>query len=135
MASKGQLKHIRLLHQKKYRDALGLFIAEGPKVVQELLHSKFKVKEIYSLKEFEISDSSCKIYEVGEKELQSISALTKANQVLATFEIPEIKLNADNIKQELIIALDDIRDPGNGYHYSYCRLVWYKSYYMFRIKC
>jgi len=111
MISKAQIKNIRLLHQKKYRDKLGLFIAEGPKVVRELMSSGFRMKEIYCLVEF--NPVPFEFQEVTQEELQRISTLTTANQVLAIVEVPRINLDADSMKKELILALDDIRDPGN----------------------
>ena len=45
--------------------------------------------------------------------MEQISALTTPNQVIGIFEIPAIKLNPESLKEELVLALDDIRDPGN----------------------
>ena len=45
--SKSQIGVVRQLHQKKYRKAMGLFIAEGTKLVLELLQSNFKVQTLY----------------------------------------------------------------------------------------
>ncbi len=111
MISKAQIKNVKLLHQKKYRDQQGLFIAEGPKVVGDLLNSKFKLKEGFATKDFKVQGSS--FNEINEKELEGISALTTPNQVLAVFEATNEKPDVGSLKQELVIALDDIRDPGN----------------------
>lgn len=118
MISKAQIKHIRLLHQKKYREQEGLFIAEGPKVVSDLLASKFRAKEVYAVQEFlnnaAISRiSGLKPNEVTQKELESISALSAPNQVLAVFEIKAKEPDMKVLAQELVLVLDDIRDPGN----------------------
>lgn len=113
MISKTQIKNIKQLHQKKYRDEAGFFIAEGPRVVNDLLNSKFKVKEVFAVKEFKVQGSKFNVNEVSENELESISALSTPNQVLAVFQIVETKPNIEELKQELVLALDDIRDPGN----------------------
>lgn len=115
MISKAQIKNIRLLHQKKHRDEAGLFIAEGPKVVEELLNSPFRVKDVFATKEFiaPASFKGVKVQEVNEKEMGSISALMAPNQVLAVFEAEEALLDLPALKSELVLALDDIRDPGN----------------------
>lgn len=113
MISKAEIKQVKLLHQKKHREEKQLFIAEGPKVVTELLKSKFFIKEIFATKEFNVQSSKLKVREISEKELIQVSALTSPNQVLAVFEIPVAKLNIESLKQELVLALDDIRDPGN----------------------
>ncbi|MEK6616878.1 MAG: RNA methyltransferase [Bacteroidota bacterium] len=119
MISKAQIKQVRLLHQKKYRDEKNLFIAEGQKVVNELLNSKYKVKEIFATKQFQVSGFRFHVEEVSENELAQISALTTPHQVLAVVEslkgektkspFRDVELLAD----ELVIALDDISDPGN----------------------
>lgn len=114
MISKQQIKSIRSLHQKKYRDEAGLFIAEGPKVVSDLAGSKFRVKEVFAIKGFELpAVERAVIREVSERELESISALSTPNQVLAVCEMPDVKADISVLKHELVLALDDIRDPGN----------------------
>ena len=113
MIAKAEIKQIKLLHQKKYREEKQLFIAEGPKMVNELVKSKYLVKEVFATKEFKVQSSKFKVREISEKELTQISALTTPNQVLGVFEIPVTKLNIESLKQELVLALDDIRDPGN----------------------
>ncbi|TAL57853.1 MAG: RNA methyltransferase [Bacteroidetes bacterium] len=113
MISKTQIKNIKLLHQKKYRESEGVFIAEGPKIVNDLLNSKFKVREVFATKEFKVQGSSLRIHEVTEKELIQLSALATPNQVIASFETEDVMPDVRILKMELVLALDDIRDPGN----------------------
>jgi TrmH family RNA methyltransferase len=120
MISKAQIKKIHLLHQKKYREVEGRFIAEGPKIVMELLNSKFKLKELFATAGFiaqglpaGLAGPRVKVEEISEKELLQISALKSPNQVLGVFEISETKRDAGKLRNELVLALDDIRDPGN----------------------
>lgn len=113
MISKEQVKAIRSLHQKKYREEQGLFIAEGPKIVKELLNSKYRIREIYATQEYSAEGLECDVQRINEKEFEQISTLVTPNQVLGVFEIPESAVNADSLKQQLVIGLDDIRDPGN----------------------
>lgn len=108
MVSKSQIKLITSLRQKKYRDKEGLFIAEGPKIISELIHEDLRIYSHFST-EFS-GEFSENIYTVTEAELQKISALKTPNTSLAIFEIPSPKPNATD---ELILALDAIRDPGN----------------------
>jgi TrmH family RNA methyltransferase len=110
MVSKNQIKLITGLHQKKFRQANGLFLAEGVKVITELLSSGFVLEQLY----FTAGDFK-KIPEgkktpVSQAELKKISALTTPNNCLAVFEMPAEKSIDDT---GLIVALDDIRDPGN----------------------
>ena len=110
MVSKNQIKLISGLHQKKQRFANQLFFAEGVKVIQELLQSNFELEHLYTtLNDFESVQSSKRTL-INEQELKKISALATPNSCLAVFKIP-----AENkiIDSGLIIALDDIRDPGN----------------------
>jgi TrmH family RNA methyltransferase len=110
MVSKNQIKLITSLQQKKYRVANQLFLAEGIKVIQELLESNFELFHLYStLDDFEeVSNDKKSI--IHESDLKKISALTTPNTCLAVFKIPvEKKI----INSGLILALDSIRDPGN----------------------
>jgi TrmH family RNA methyltransferase len=110
MVSKNQIKLISSLHQKKQRSANQLFFAEGVKVIQELLQSNFELEHLYTtLNDFETVQASKRTL-INEQELKKISALSTPNTCLAVFKIP-----AENpiIDSGLILALDDIRDPGN----------------------
>lgn len=108
--SKSQLKIITSLSQKKYRQKHKLFIAEGIKVVNELLNSSFKVDTLFATDDFQTDVSSDKIIRVSDKELQKISNLKASNKVLGLFIIPDEKPLLIN---GLTIALDAINDPGN----------------------
>lgn len=108
--SKNQLKTITSLSQKKYREKYSLFIAEGIKVVNELLESSFELSNLFSTESFETSVSSDKITRISEKDLQRISNLKSPNKVIGVFEIPKSKPIQNN---GLILALDAINDPGN----------------------
>jgi len=108
MVSKSQIKLITRLNQKKYRQQERLFIAEGLKTVNELLNSSLNLHHVFTTRYFNFDAKSETI--VTEAELKKISFLSTPNQALAIFEIPESKPIQDN---QLIIALDDVRDPGN----------------------
>lgn len=108
MISKNQIKFVRQLEQKKYRKKEGLFVAEGPKVVGDLLRAGFNAQEIYATKEW--NSNGKRVQEVTEEELRKVSFLQHPQQVLALFEIPSAKLSSDSA---LSLALDDVQDPGN----------------------
>ena len=108
--SKNQLKLITSLSQKKYRQKHLLFIAEGVKVVNELLNSSFEIESLFCTDDFETTISKEKITAISETELKKISTLKSPNKVLGIFKIPEEKQLQNN---GLIIALDAINDPGN----------------------
>ena len=110
MVSKNQIKFIVSLKKKKQREIEGLFIAEGIKVIQELLQSNFELDHLYTTQnDFKEVDNTKKSI-ISESDLKKISALSTANTCLAIFKITEPK----PIQQKgLIVVLDDIRDPGN----------------------
>jgi TrmH family RNA methyltransferase len=110
MVSKNQIKLITSLQQKKYRNQEQLFIAEGIKVVQELLNSNFELQDLFTTKKDFLTVSKNKVHAISEAELKKISALTTPNTCLAVFKIPKAK---EIIEKGLIVALDDVRDPGN----------------------
>ncbi|NRS88985.1 TrmH family RNA methyltransferase [Flavobacterium sp. 7E] len=110
MVSKNQIKLITSLQQKKYRIAHKLFFAEGVKVIQELLDSNLELDHLYSTQnDFDNVESSKKTL-IHESDLKKISALANPNTCLAVFKIPPHK---EIISSGLIVALDNVRDPGN----------------------
>ena len=120
MLSKTHTKYIQSLGHKKFRDELGLFIAEGPKVVMDLLKSgKFVCKEIFALyvwinehRKFLSTCNDISIEAVQEFELKKISSLSTAHSVVAVFEKRKQNLNIET-KGKITLALDTIQDPGN----------------------
>ena len=113
MLSKIRIKFIHSLKLKKFRDVHRLFIAEGIKIVSELLDSNIKVKELYVVKDFFKQKSNIQQYEVTEAELKKISFLSTPNKVIAVAEIPKHDIGKENFSSMLSIVLDDIQDPGN----------------------
>ena len=110
MVSKNQKKLIRSLLQKKYRKQKGLFVAEGKKVISELFDAGMRLHTIFGL-DPELFSAKVPAFEViSEVDLKTISFLTTPQQALAIFHIPE---QAEIKTDELIVALDDVRDPGN----------------------
>ena len=110
MVSKNQIKLITSLQQKKFRQLHKLFIAEGVKVIQELLDSNFVLEHLYVTESiFESLNNESKTL-ITESELKKISCLSTPNNCLALFAIPETE---KPISSGLIVALDAVRDPGN----------------------
>lgn len=109
MLTKNQSKRILSLKQKKQRLKQGLFIVEGPKVVQEFIDSNYELVEIFSINN-NYAHFEGKLTIIDEKELKKISSLVTPNTVLAVFKIPTpIEINANG----LILALDELNNPGN----------------------
>ena len=110
MLSKSQLKLITSLAKKKYRNQHQLFVVEGVKSIKEFLNSEYKLKFLLSTAEdvFEVEHSKFNL--ITELELKKISYLSTPNKALAIFEKKEPKPIETN---HLILALDNISDPGN----------------------
>ncbi|MEX6626334.1 RNA methyltransferase [Tenacibaculum pacificus] len=108
--SKSNLKLITSLQQKKYRQKHQLFIAEGIKVVRELLNSSLETSHIFTVDtSFEIP-TNVESTIISENDLKKISTLKNPNKVLGLFKIPvENTISETN----LTIALDEVNDPGN----------------------
>src|ERR1051325_8052946 len=100
MLSRSQLKEIRLLHQKKYREEKKLFIAEGRKVVSELIQEGFRVKNIFASADYN-GEGKNKAAIVSEKELEQLSVLSTPNKVIAIFQIPE-RMFEGNWKENIL---------------------------------
>jgi TrmH family RNA methyltransferase len=110
MVSKNQIKFISGLQQKKQRLIHKMFVAEGVKVVQELLDADFELHQLYTTEDDFKSVNDSKKLIISAEDLKKISALTTASSCLAVFKIPEQK---ELYQSGLIVALDAIRDPGN----------------------
>lgn len=105
--SKNEIKKIRSLAQKKFRDELGLFTVEGEKLVAEALASSFQVENVYRRDE------------IGDEAMSRITMLASPSPVLAVVRKPEDCHIAGGSLREAIgptglyLGLDVIRDPGN----------------------
>lgn len=117
MLVKQKAKYIQTLGQKKFREQEGAFIAEGPKLVKELLEENAAaIIEIYAVKDW-ISENEKllakkDVTEVTEGELEKISQLTTPNKVLAI--VRQFDNDGDiDVKGKITLVLDGIQDPGN----------------------
>lgn len=99
MISNSEIKQIRSLREKKYRDELGLFVVEGEKMVGEAAASGFEVVRVYREEE------------IGSEAMSRISSLSTPSPVLAVVVKPRPQELV--IENDLYLALDSVRDPGN----------------------
>lgn len=112
MISKNELKYIQSLYHKKVRDEAQLFIAEGVKLVEELLRSDFSIRKIYATKEWASASTFPVTMIIEQHELEKISHLATPNQVLVI--AAQRKLVHQPVeKNNLTLVLDGIQDPGN----------------------
>lgn len=99
--SSTQIKQIRSLSQKKFRDEAGLFVVEGEKMVAEALNSGFESVCIYGRDE------------IGEEQMSRISSLDSPSPLLAVLKKAAQKEDFELKADGLYLALDSVRDPGN----------------------
>ncbi len=112
MLSKNEVKYIQSLYHKKTREAERVFVVEGPKIIEELLASDYTIRKLYATDEWtKTADLSVELIRVNPDELQRISGLQTANQVLAVAEQKSIL--KPGLKNKLTLVLDGIQDPGN----------------------
>jgi len=116
MIPKAKLKLIRSLERKKYRTDNNLFVVEGPKSVADMM-TAFSCKYIAATKEWIdgnqdiVKNILCD--ELNQEELRKTSFQEHPQQVIALFELPEYNIEDINPQKQLILALDDIQNPGN----------------------
>ena len=112
MVTKSELKYIQSLSDKKVRLETGCFIAEGVKLVGEMIAAGYPLKAVYALDSWESPDASIEVTRVEPFELEKMSLLQTPNQVLAVAMMPQKPMEIDTTGQ-LTIVLDGIQDPGN----------------------
>jgi TrmH family RNA methyltransferase len=116
MLNKQKIKDIQSLGQKKFREAAKVFIAEGPKLVAELLADEnTAIKQVFAttdwLHDHHLNPDGSRIFMITDVELSRISQLSTPNKVIAVadqYEDASIELN-----NQVSIVLDGIQDPGN----------------------
>lgn len=120
MLSNKQLKYLKSLHQRKFRQKYGILVAEGVKTAIEIfnhpgssIEGVFAVHEWLTENEHLIPEYQDKIFEVTESELAAISQLKTPNQVLCVLNQPVYSFLEDDLSGEFSLFLDEIRDPGN----------------------
>lgn len=116
MVSKAKIKEIKKLEQKKYRKETACFVAEGPKVVGDLM-PHLQLVELFATQQWIDTNhmtvpAGVKVSEVSEDELRQLSFLQHPQQVLGVFRIPEAT-SVSSPADSLCVALDGVQDPGN----------------------
>lgn len=116
------IKHIKKLKDKKYRDESQEYIVEGIKMIEEAINEKANIKKIIICEDCEKSESIPKelMYEIAKYEcvyvtdkiFESITGVVSPQGIIAIIS-KQIETNKIDSTQEIIVALDDIQDPGN----------------------
>ena len=107
--TKAEIQYVRSLADKRVRDAEGVFLAEGEKLIGEILASKLHIRKIYSTR----NDFGGSAEMVGEKEMERLSQLKTASQCIAVVEKPRWRVPEVADGKRLSLALDGVQNPGN----------------------
>lgn len=118
--SKNNIKRLKSLQRKKIREQEGVFIAEGVKIVDEILQqASAQIREIYALPEWinthrqQLLKGNFSVDEISLTELKSISSLQTPNQVLVVAQNIDNQVDEELVGRHLSLYLDEIQDPGN----------------------
>ena len=115
MLSKAKIKYIHSLERKKFRNECQAFVAEGNKLVADMLPAftcdLLLAKSSWMATQGDIPAKELLVAE--EEDIRKASFLKNPQDVLAVFQCPKWSLTEVNPASSLILALDGIQDPGN----------------------
>ena len=110
MLTKADIRLVRSLADKRARTDEGLFVAEGGKLIGELRASTLRIRRIYALDGIFAGED---VMTVSPKEMERLSLLKTPSDSLALVEIPRRRLDPAKLRRSLVLALDDVQNPGN----------------------
>ncbi|MCG8580771.1 MAG: RNA methyltransferase [Bacteroidales bacterium] len=118
MLSKNKQKFILSLNRKKIREQNELFVAEGHKLVIDLLGTNCQTSTIVGTNEWlntnkALIPGNCEVIEAERAEIKKVSTLKSPPDVIGLFKQNKVTLNIDQLSNELCIFLDEVQDPGN----------------------
>ena len=108
MVSKSQIKLVRQLGQKKYRDLHQLFVAEGLKVIREFVDNNYQLHQLYALEDRHFPSQHVSL--INQAQMKAMSDLKTPSDALALFAMPKTQTSSNS---DLVLALESIQDPGN----------------------
>ncbi len=106
MITKAEINLIRSLGDKRNRAKHGVFVVEGIKSISEMSQAGLEMEALYTT-----TDGAGK--NIKQSEMERISALKSPTEHLALFRIPKQHLNAEQVRSDITLVLDDVQDPGN----------------------
>lgn len=115
MLSKAKVKYIHSLELKKYRNEQNAFVAEGNKLVADMMHA-FECELIVARPSWMATQGDIpakELLEAEDEEIRKVSFLKNPQDVLAVFKRPFWSLGEADPASSLVLALDGIQDPGN----------------------
>lgn len=109
MITRADIQLVRSLADKRARTETGLFVAEGAKLVGEIATSSLRIRHIYSSREF----THPAFEHATAKELERLSLLKTPSDTVAVVDIPHYTFNLAEAERGLVLALDEVQNPGN----------------------
>lgn len=113
MSGGTHLKRVRALHQRKYREAGGLFLVQGRKMVAELLASGFEVEELYATQEAANALGHTGARVLPAHDLARMGTFEHGNEAVAVVRKPAMPQLELPVAGGFVLAVDDVADPGN----------------------
>jgi RNA methyltransferase, TrmH family len=118
VVSKSQIKLIRSLEQKKYRTANNLFVAEGNKIVSDILTESFRIATLIATREFILQcrdqiSSDTEVIIARAEEIRTASLLKNPQDAIAICRLPQSDAGVADQVKDWVLCLDTIQDPGN----------------------
>ena len=113
MSGGAHVKRVRALHQRKFRGSEGLFLAQGRKVVAELLRSDLEVVELFGTREIADLLGAASMQVLPAKDLERMGTFKQGNEVVAVVRKPAAPTLRMPGAGRFVLALDQISDPGN----------------------
>jgi RNA methyltransferase, TrmH family len=114
--TKNKIRFIQSLDNKKDRTESGCFVAEGEKIVSELIDAGFTIEQLYGTQDWVgqyAQNIKTNIEIISKEDLKKISFLKTPNEVLCVASIPKHRLNLSEGNNKLSLLLDTVQDPGN----------------------
>ena len=108
--TKAEIQFVRSLADKRTRDTEHLFVAEGIKLVDEIRNSQLRIRNIYTTRD---DVAGRDVVRIEKREMERISQLNTASDILAVVEQPRYTLKLNDLKSKLTLALDGVQNPGN----------------------
>ena len=108
--TKAEIQFIRSLADKRTRDSEHLFVAEGIKLVDEIINSQLRIRNIYTTRD-DVAGKD--VVRIEKREMERISQLNTASDILAVVEQPRYTLKLSDLRSKLTLALDGVQNPGN----------------------
>ena len=116
MISKNEIKFIKSLNLQKFRDKNNVFKVEGWRTIKEFLSSDYKLIDLFVTSGFITNDpflDSIPFRVIKQMDLHRISSFKTPNQTLAIFQKKKTDYKLSFLKENLVIALENISNPGN----------------------